>query len=121
MKNQRRNQAPETLRQAQARHSNSGMSEEKWAAVLIDYKGSVDENLASYVKWADDKIAELRGVRPVSGDPNNPYFPDDTNLSKLSQAVLDAEMSRLEKLISADKDIQRRYTALSGNIRQHCE
>jgi len=52
----------------------------------------------------------------VPGDPNKPYFPDDTDLSKLSQAMLDSEMSRLEKLVSADKETQRRYTALSGNI-----
>ena len=116
VKDQRRNQAPETLRQAQARHSNSGMSDEQWAAFLLDYKGSVDDNLAAYVKWADGKIAELKGVPPVPGDPNTPYFADGTDLTTLSQAMLDAEMSRLEKLVSADKDIQRRYTALSGNI-----
>lgn len=116
VKDQRRNQAPETLRQAQARHSNSGMSEDQWSAFLLDYKGSVDDDLTSYVKWADGKIAELKGVPPNPGDPNTPYFPDETDLSLLSQAMLDAEMSRLETLVSVDRDIQRRYTALSGNI-----
>ena len=116
VKDQRRDQAPETLRQAQARHSNSGMSEEQWSAFLLDYKGSVDENLAFLVKWSDGKLAELKGETPEPGDPSMPYFPDETDLSKLPQAVLEAEMSRLEKLVSADKDIQRRYTALSGNI-----
>ncbi|WCM85520.1 ATP-binding protein [Acidovorax sp. NCPPB 3859] len=116
VKDQRRNQAPESLRQAQSRHSNSGMSEEQWSAFLLDYTGPVDADLEGYVKWADGKIAELKGTPPVPGDPNKPYFPDDTDLSKLSQAMLDAEMSRLEKLVSADKETQRRYTALSGNI-----
>lgn len=116
VKDQRRNQAPESLRQAQARHSNSGMSAEQWSAFLLDYTGPVDTDLAGYMKWADERIAELKGDPPVPGDPNKPYFPDDTDLSKLSQAMLDAEMARLEKLVSADKDTQRRYTALSGNI-----
>lgn len=116
VRDQRRNKAPETLRQAQARHSNSGMSEDQWSAFLLDYKGSVDDDLDSYVKWADGRIAELKGVPPIPGDPNTPYFPDDTDLSLLSQAMLDAEMSRLETLVSVDRDIQRRYTALSGNI-----
>ncbi|ACI52505.1 conserved hypothetical protein [Gluconacetobacter diazotrophicus PA1 5] len=116
VKDQRRNQAPEGLRQAQARHSNSGMSAEQWSAFLLDYTGPVDNDLDGYVKWADGKIAELKGTPPVPGDPNKPYFPDDADLSKLSQAMLDAEMSRLEKLVSADKETQRRYTALSGNI-----
>lgn len=116
VKDLRRNQAPETLRQAQARHPHSGMSVEQWAAFLLDYKGPVDDNLAGYVKWVDSKIAELKGTPPTSGNPDTPYFADDTDLTTLSQAVLDAEMARLEKLVSADKETQRRYTVLSGNI-----
>ena len=46
--------------------------------------------VASYVEWADGKIAELKGVPPVPGDPNTPYFADDTDLSTMSQAMLDA-------------------------------
>ena len=116
VKDLRRNQAPEALRQAQARHTHSGMSAEQWAAFLMDYKGPVDTDLAGYVKWVDGKIAELKGTAPVLVDPNTPYFPDDTDLSTLSLAVLDAEMARLEKLVSADKETQRRYSALSGSI-----
>ena len=116
VKDLRRNQAPETLRQAQARHSHSGMSPEQWAAFLLDYKGTVDDDLTGYVKWVDGKIAELKGTAPAPRDPNMPYFADDTDLTTLSQALLDAEMARLEKLVSADKETQRRYTALSGNI-----
>ncbi|WP_438810766.1 TrlF family AAA-like ATPase [Sphingobium chlorophenolicum] len=116
VKDQRRNRAPESLRQAQARHTNAGMSDEQWSEFLFDYTGPVDDDLAGYMRWIDGKIAELKGTAPEPGDPNKPYFPDDTDLTKLSQAMLDAEMARLEKLVSADKDTQRRYTALSGNI-----
>jgi hypothetical protein len=116
VKDLRRNQAPEALRQTQARHTHSGMSSEQWAAFLLDYKGPVDNDIAGYVRWVDGKIVELKGTAPVPGDPNTPYYPDDTDLSTLSQAVLDAEMARLEKLVSADKETQRGYTALSGSI-----
>ncbi len=68
------------------------------------------------MKWVDGEIAKLKGTTPAEGDPNTPFFPDDTDLSTLSQALLDAEMGRLEKLVSADKETQKRYTALSGNI-----
>jgi hypothetical protein len=112
----RRNQAPEALRQAQARHPHSGMSKEQWIAFLLDYKGPVDTDLVGYVRWVDGKIGELKGTPPPPGDPNSPYFADETDLNTLSQAVLEAEMARLEKLVSADKETQRRYTALSGNI-----
>lgn len=112
----RRNQAPEALRQAQARHPHSGMSAEQWAAFLLEYKGPVDSDLTGYVKWVDAKIVELKGTAPAPGDPNTSYFPDDIDLRTLSQAVLEAEMARLEKLVSADKETQRRYTALSSSI-----
>jgi hypothetical protein len=116
VKDLRRNQAPEALRQTQARHTHSGMSPEQWAAFLLDYKGPIDNDLARYVRWVDGEIAKLRGTAPTPGDPNTPYFPNDTDLSTLSQGVLEAEMARLEKLVSADKETQRQYTALSGRI-----
>ena len=116
VKDMRRNQAPEALRQAQARHAHSGMSEEQWAAFLMDYTGPVDDELTGYMKWVDEEIAKLKGTMPPPGDPNTAYFPDDTDLSTLTQAVLEAEMARLEKLVNSDKDAQRRYAALSRNI-----
>lgn len=116
VKDLRRNQAPEALRQAQARHAHSGMSADQWAAFLLDYKGPVDTDLTSYLNWVDGKVAELKGTAAAPSDPNTPYFPDTTDLSNLSQAVLEAEIARLEKLVSADKETQRRYTALSGSI-----
>ncbi len=116
VKDLRRNQAPEALRQAQARHTHSGMSAKQWASFLLDYKGLVDDDLTSYVRWVDGEISKLNGISPATGDPNTPYFRDDTDLSTLPQLVLEAEMARLEKLVSADKETQRRYTALSGSI-----
>jgi len=116
VKDLRRNQAPEALRQAQSRHTHSGMSAEQWASFLLDYKGPVDNDLTGYVKWVDGEIDKLKGSAPAPSDPNTPYFRDDVDLSTLSQAVLEAEMARLEKLVSADKETQRRYTALSGSI-----
>lgn len=112
----RRNQAPEALRQTQSRHTHSGMSEEQWAAFMLDYKGKADNDLKGYINWVDGKIAELKGTAPAAGSPNIAFFPDDTDLSTLSQAVLEAEMARLEKLVSSDKETQRQYTALSGRI-----
>lgn len=116
VKDLRRNQAPETLRQTQARHSNSGMSDEQWTAFLLDYTGNVDDNLQDYVKWVDGKIIELKGTPPPSGDPKTPLFSDDTDLKTLSQWVLEAEMARLEKLVSADTETQLQYSALSKRV-----
>ena len=68
VKDLRRNQAPEVLRQTQARHSNSGMSDEQWAAFLLDYQGKVDDSLDAYIKWADGTIAKLKGTPPSPAD-----------------------------------------------------
>jgi energy-coupling factor transporter ATP-binding protein EcfA2 len=116
VKDMRRNQAPEALRQAQARHAHSGMTEKQWAAFLMDYTGLVDEDLTEYMKWVDSEIGKLKGTIPPPGDPNTPYFQDDTDLSKLTLAVIEAEMKRIEMLVNADKEAQRRYGNLSKNI-----
>jgi predicted ATPase len=116
VKDLRRNQAPEALRQTQSRHSNSGMTQQQWADFLLDYKGKVDDNLSAYINWVDSEIAKLKGTAPAVGELNTPFFSDDVDLSTLSQAVLEAEMTRLEKLVSADKETQRQYSALSTRI-----
>ncbi|MFO7695728.1 MAG: AAA family ATPase [Anaerolineae bacterium] len=116
VKDLRLNQAPEALRQAKSRHPQSRMTNEQWSAFLLDYKGPVDANLAGYIAWADGKIAELKGTPPAPLDPSTPYFPAETDLDTLSLAVLEAEMARLEKLVSADRQTQLRYAALSNKI-----
>ena len=116
VKDLRRNQAPEALRQTQARHLDSGMLDEQWAAFMVDYMGDVDDDLDGYIKRVVGEIAKLKGTPPPSGDPNTPLFPDDVDLSVLSQAVLEAEMARLEKLVSMDKGTQRQYSKLSNRI-----
>nr|WP_319826077.1 AAA family ATPase [Thalassovita sp.] len=116
VKDMRRNQAPEALRQAQARHEHSGMTVDQWSAFLMDYTGPVDENLEGYVKWVDGEIAKLKGSPPQETDQATAYFPSDVDLSTLSQAVLETEMKRLESLVNADKESQRRYAALSKSI-----
>lgn len=112
----RRNRAPEALRQTQARHSNSGMTEEQWEAFLLDYTGSVDDDLDDYIKRTDSEIAALKGTPSEPDDPKKPFFPDNANLSALSLATLEAEMARLEQLVSADKQTQQQYSALSKRI-----
>lgn len=110
--------APEMLRQAQARHSNSGLNVEQWDAFLLIYKGDVDKSLAAYIAWADGEIRKLTGVSPPPGDPNAVLISDVADLSTLPLAPITAEMSRLEALFSADKLVREQYTALTNRIAQ---
>lgn len=111
----RRTQAPEMLRQMQARYPNNGMDSEQWTHFLLDYKGSVDSNLAGYVVWIDGEVAKLKGVPPTI-DGTKPYFADDADLNLLPRSLLEAEQVRLEMLMSADKETSRQYGALTNKL-----
>jgi len=110
--------APEMLRQAQARHSNSGLDSKQWDEFLLIYKGDVDKSLAGYTAWADSQIHKLNGNPPPPGNPNTPLIPDNADLSKTPLAPIVAEMGRLEALFSADKLVRDQYTALTNRIAQ---
>lgn len=110
--------APEMLRQAQARHGNSGLDAKQWDEFLLIYKGDVDKSLTAYIAWADGEVRKLNGVPPPPGDPNVALVPDAVDLSTLPLAPIVAEMSRLEALFSADKLVRDQYTALTGRIAQ---
>lgn len=110
--------APEMLRQAQARHANSGMNAKQWDEFLLVYKGDVDKSLTAYIAWADGEVTKLNGVPPAPADANVALIPDSADLSTLTLAPITAEMARLEALFSADKLVRDQYTALTNRIAQ---
>lgn len=110
--------APEMLRQAQARHANGGLDTKQWDDFLLIYKGDVDKSLVAYITSADSEVRKLNGVAPPPGDPNVALIADTADLSTLPLAPIDAEMTRLEALFSADKLVREQYTALTKRISQ---
>lgn len=110
--------APEMLRQAQARHTNSGMSANQWDEFLLIYKGDVDKSLSAYIAWADGEIRKLNGVPPPPGDPNVALIADTADVSTPPLAPIAAEMTRLEALFSAVKLVRDQYAALTTRIAQ---
>jgi hypothetical protein len=110
--------APELLRQAQARHTNSGLDAKQWDDFLLIYKGDVDKSLTAYIAWADGEVRKLNGVPPPPSDPNVALIADTADLSTLALAPIAAEMTRLETLFSADKLVRDQYAALTGRIAQ---
>lgn len=110
--------APEMLRQAQARHPNSGMDAKQWDNFLLVYKGDVDKSLGAYIAWGDGEVAKLNGLPPPPGDPNVALIANNADLASLPLAPIVAEMTRLEALFSADKLVRDQYTALTNRITQ---
>ncbi|MEI6825894.1 MAG: AAA family ATPase [Desulfuromonadales bacterium] len=114
----RTTKAPELLRQARERHSQSGLSDQQWDEFLLMYKGDVDKSLAGYVEWADKQIAALTGQPLQPGDPNTSLITDGVDLGTLNLSTIVAEMTRLEALFGADKVVRDQYAALSKRIGQ---
>ena len=110
--------APEMLRESEARHPGSGMKAEQWEEFLLDYKGPVDESLANYMSWVDRKIAELEGSPPPAKSDDSPHIANDEVLEEVKLATLEAEITRLEGLLNADKLVRDQYSALSRRIRR---
>lgn len=110
--------APEMLRQAQARHANSGLDAKQWDDFLLTYKGDVDKSLITYMAWVDSEVTRISGVDPPSGDPGIPLISENADLAVLPLAPIAAEMSRLEALFGADKRVREQYKALTGRITQ---
>ncbi len=108
--------APEMLRQAQARHSNSGLDAMQWDEFLLIYKGDVDRSLTTYIAWADAEICKLTGAPPPLSDPGVVLIADNVDLSSLPLEPIIAEMARLEMLFSADKIVREQYAALTSRI-----
>ncbi|WP_340266241.1 hypothetical protein [Sphingobium mellinum] len=116
VRNTRATRAPELLREARVRHAGSFLNDTQWDDFLLIYKGDVDKALVGYIAWADGEIAKINGIPPVPGAPNVALIPDTADLSTIPVAVLRAEMTRLEQLISADTVIRNQYTALGQRI-----
>ena len=119
VRNTRATKAPELLREARARHAGSYLDDKQWADFLLVYQGNVDGALTGYIAWADAEIAKINGVPPVPpppGVPQAPLIPDNADLSGVPLAVLRAEMTRLEQLISADTVVRNQYAALAKRI-----
>ncbi|SFF95904.1 AAA domain-containing protein, putative AbiEii toxin, Type IV TA system [Neptunomonas qingdaonensis] len=112
----RATKAPELLRQARDRHSQSGLDDSQWEDFLLIYKGNVDASLAGYVAWADKNIAELNGMPMLPRDPSTPFIADDVDLGTLNLTTIVTEMTRLESLFSADKVVRDQYAALTKRI-----
>lgn len=116
VKSTKQTTAPEFLRQTRERHVNSGLSDDQWEEFLLIYRGDVESSLSGYIKWVERELEKLNGKAVTVNDPNKPLFPDDTNLGEIQLCLIDAELKRLEGLLSEDKMIRKQYTALTKRI-----
>lgn len=120
--NRRNNKAPAILREVQRLHGASGLKGDTWNSFLTDYVGDVDALLAQNLRDATKLVKDWKGTPPAKlSDNNRSYFSQGDDLTRQPLAKLEAEITRLNGLISVDKTTADRYTALSTRIVQENE
>ena len=114
--NVRTYQAPELLRRSQEKYKATGLKDEQWAPFLLDYKGDVDTSLDRELAVSRTNSRDWKGTPTVAPDPRVALIADDAKLDSMPLALLEAEISRIEKLVSVDRDTTNKFTALSKRI-----
>lgn len=115
--NIRRVVAPNDLREIQARHTASGLGTDEWSAFFRDYKGDVETILSNMLLTAQRNRDGWLGVSPAkSEDIQQAFVADSTDLEQCTLAALQAEIDRLQQLVSIDKDTAKRFKELSTRI-----
>lgn len=83
----------------------------------MDYKGDVDTSLTTHLASARKDAKDWKGTPPASAaNPNVALIPDHAELDRQPLALLDAEVARLEKLVSVDRDTASKFSGLSKRI-----
>ena len=115
--NLRSHGAPEALRKMSERHKASALKQDEWQEFLLDYKGDVDTALTTYLASARKGAKEWKGAPvAIAAGPNVALIPEGAELDHQPLALLEAEIARLEKLVSVDRDTANKFAALSKRI-----
>jgi hypothetical protein len=111
--------APQTLEASKEKFSATWLKDQEWADFLLDYKGDVDSALIEKLKTGRANLATWKGIPPAENpDTSIPYVDSNAELEKLPLATLSAEIARLEKLVSVDKETTQKFSALSKRLNE---
>lgn len=111
-------QAPQNLRSMQVKHSTTEIKMDHWDAFLMKFSGDVDSLLNKLIDHASKNLNEYRGQAPENINISKSFINEDAKLEDLPLAVLEAEINRLQKIVSTDQAIVKRYEAVSKKITQ---
>jgi hypothetical protein len=113
----RQNKAPEALRSVKERYYSSGLKGDEWMPFLLDYSGNVDEVIGDRLGKAQTSAKNWKGVPPnAPADLDTALIGPDAELEKLPLALLEAEITRLERLVGVDRDTANKFSAVSRRI-----
>ncbi len=118
----RKHRAPEELRELQDRYSTSGIQQDDWAQFLTTFSGDVDGVLNTRLKEARRSSASWTGTKPPAPpDSDAPLVAADVPFENQPLSLLEAEIERVQKLVTNDKETAQRFAALSVRIASESE
>lgn len=119
VRNFRTHQAPENLRMIREQHKASGFRTEEWNSFLLDYTGDVDSLIETYLSSTQRSKANWKGSPPPPNtNSNSAFVADDADLKSLPLSLLEAEIKRIEEVVSIDMATANKYALLSKKINE---
>jgi energy-coupling factor transporter ATP-binding protein EcfA2 len=113
----RQNQAPEVLRRMKERHVASHIEDQDWTAFLLKYSGDVDTLIVAGLQHAKERMQHWKGTAPAPRDDLAVSFVGESaELDRTAFAILEAEITRLQKLIGGDREMAAKFAAASKRI-----
>lgn len=118
VKDHRINKAPSFLKTLREDNSKTDFLEEQWKAFLTDFSGDVDSIITKKLEETQKNALEWKGSKVTPLDDSQEIISLDQELKNLQLSILEAEIERLSKLVSADKVTSEKYSAISKKIIQ---
>lgn len=97
-------------------HAEAGVEASDWKAFKRSFDGDPDEIIESLRRESDRRVEELRGAKVSSASEAEPVVAADADLTKIAQAPLAQEASRLQKVIGIDARKSEQLKRLSRKI-----
>lgn len=117
VRNIRDRQAPELLRTLRTQYPASGLKDDDWKNFLLRFAGDVDAILKVQAASAKKDGGAWKGRAPaVATEADGAFIAAGADLAKQPLALLEAEITRIEKLVGVDRTTAERFAALSKKI-----
>ena len=112
----RKNRAPEALRAVKERFSAAGFEPSEWETFTLQHRGDVDALVAGKLTTIADQMSRWKGTVPAQLAEGERYIDEGDDLSNKPLGLLEAEITRVQKIVSTNQDVMKRLAALSRRM-----
>jgi ABC-type lipoprotein export system ATPase subunit len=113
----RQNMAPAQLRALEEKHEKTPLNDEEWKDFLLNFSGKVDETVYRHSSTLKEKIDVLKGTAPEKPiGETGAFLEADAELDEVSLAVMEAEITRLQVVVTSDGVSAKKLETVSKHI-----